>query len=139
MDLKIFTDGGARGNPGPAAIGVVIKPENGGEIRFSQYIGNTTNNVAEYTGVLKAFEYLLHATRKEERGRVHFFLDSQLVTQQLKGIYKVKEVHLKQIKQQVEEKIIEWGSEVTFSHIPREKNSYADALVNRELDKQQKI
>jgi ribonuclease HI len=116
--IKIFTDGGARGNPGPAALGVYICNQKDEEIfSVGKYIGETTNNVAEYSAVLEAFLWLREKNIQEE---VRFFLDSELVCRQLNGIYKVKNAAL--------------GLKVTFSHIPRELNKKADRMVNIALD-----
>lgn len=130
MRLAINTDGGARGNPGPAAIGVVIKNEKG-DVLFSagKYIGETTNNQAEYQAVIFALE------KAHELGGtdLHFNLDSELVVKQLKGEYKVKNQDLAVQFM----KIWNWRSKfksVEFKHVYREKNKEADTLVNTALD-----
>lgn len=142
MKYIIHTDGGARGNPGPAAIGVVIK---GGKTNtlaeYGVMIGETTNNVAEYTAVISALDYLndhlasypqnSHPTPLE----INFFLDSLLVVNQLNGIFKVKEPHLRQLLLKVHELLQLIGGQVTFTHIPRAQNYLADRLVNAALDK----
>jgi ribonuclease HI len=130
--IKIFTDGGARGNPGPAALGVYICNQKDEEIfSVGKYIGETTNNVAEYSAVLEAFLWLREKNIQEE---VRFFLDSELVCRQLNGIYKVKNAVLLGFLQKI--KVIEaaLGLKVTFSHIPRELNKKADRMVNIALD-----
>ncbi|MCX8009420.1 MAG: ribonuclease HI family protein, partial [Patescibacteria group bacterium] len=83
----MYTDGGSRGNPGPAAIGIVINYPNKKREIIGKYIGVTTNNVAEYTAVLEGLRYL---KTKPYRNEIHIFLDSELVQRQLSGIYKVK-------------------------------------------------
>jgi ribonuclease HI len=130
--LTIHTDGGARGNPGPAAVGVVI--ENGKDLvtSFGKKIGETTNNVAEYEAVKVALEYLKKAGSRG--GELHFYLDSQLVVQQLSGIYKIKKAHLKNLFDAIKLLEKEVGESVTYTHIPREENSEADRLVNQALD-----
>ncbi|MFA5030007.1 MAG: ribonuclease HI family protein [Patescibacteria group bacterium] len=127
--ITIYTDGGARGNPGPAAIGVVFM--NGAEIveEYKEFIGDTTNNQAEYRAVLAALDIAA------EKGYTHldFFLDSQLVAEQLNRNYKVKEKGLQQLFLEAWNKI-QGFTKVTFSFIPREKNTEADRLVNEALD-----
>lgn len=131
--LNIYCDGGARGNPGPAAIGVVILNEAGSLIgKTGRFIGETTNNIAEYSAVIEAFELLKknYLTAKE----LHFYLDSLLVVSQLNGIYKIKKANLKILfnKIKVYEKYLD--SKITYINIPRAKNSAADAIVNSTLD-----
>jgi len=128
----IYCDGGARGNPGPAAIGVVVRNADHKLVaQTSHKIGNTTNNVAEYTAVLAGLKWALE---NAESADLEFFLDSELVIRQLKGEYKIKAPKLKDLFHQVREKIISLGIEPTFYHILRSKNSEADKLVNQALD-----
>lgn len=129
--IKVFTDGGSRGNPGEAAIGVVIKKDNKAAKEFGKKIGIATNNIAEYTAVLEA---LVFAKKNIDFGEADFFLDSELVVRQLNGIYKVKDKNLKKIFLKIRQLISESGAGVTFSHITREKNERADKLVNNALD-----
>lgn len=134
MKIIIHTDGGARGNPGPAAIGIVIQDDQGGMDTYKQTIGHTTNNIAEYTAVLKSIEFLRkkYGTCEVE---VEYLLDSELVVKQLRGEYKVKNEELKKIHQQIRSEHAKFN-QVKYSHIPREKNKEADALVNAALDSQ---
>lgn len=151
--LIINTDGGARGNPGPAGIGVVIKTETGEILqKISQKIGETTNNVAEYTAVIKALEWMrANATTPVERlpfarstssphgvastGQVfQFYLDSTLVVNQLNGLFKVKDAKLKELLLKVRILEQEVGGKIYYSSIPREKNMEADVLVNEALN-----
>ena len=128
--LSVYTDGGARGNPGPAAIGVVVKGEQGKIIHeFGRTIGETTNNVAEYQAVIAALEWIKTRPRQE----INFYLDSTLVVHQLKGEWKIKQDHLKPLAGEVHR--LEAGLSITYTAIPREQNIRADALVNRALDK----
>jgi ribonuclease HI len=147
MKLIIHTDGGARGNPGPAAIGVVIEDVN--EVgpstssgrasktqelaQFGKRIGETTNNVAEYTGVLEALLWVKENI-KEPMDDTKFFLDSTLVVNQLNGLYKVKESHLRELFTKVRLLEQEIGGQVKYFYIPREQNSRADFFVNKALD-----
>ena len=129
--LSVFTDGGARGNPGPAAVGVVIKDDKGKLIhQFGRTIGETTNNVAEYQAVISALEWIKTQARPE---KVSFYSDSTLIVHQIKGEWKIKEAHLKQLVDQVHR--LEDNLTTSYTVIPREKNFNADALVNRALDK----
>jgi len=136
--LIINTDGGSRGNPGPAAIGVVIKATSSdGKVvnnELSECIGVATNNVAEYMAVLKALEWCKENNFKNSE--IEFNLDSMLVVEQLNQRFKLKNEGLKPLFWQIREHILELGGRVSFAHIPREKNKEADALVNMALDKE---
>jgi len=134
MELRVFTDGGARGNPGPAAVGFLVQKEGKTVKRFAQYIGETTNNVAEYTAVIKALEWLV-ANSKWRIDKIVFFLDSKLVASQLNGLYKIKDYKLRNLVVKARELEREIGGNVCYRHIPREKNREADSLVNSVLDK----
>ncbi|MEK7065576.1 MAG: ribonuclease HI family protein [Patescibacteria group bacterium] len=132
MKLIIHTDGGARGNPGPAAIGVVIEEEKERKkiAEFGKKIGETTNNVAEYTAVIEA----LRRIKSMEVSEIDFFLDSVLVVNQLNGTFKVKNMKLRELLMQVRTLEEENGGVIRYRAIPREKNRRADFLVNRALD-----
>ncbi len=131
--LIIYTDGGARGNPGPAAIGVVISNDAGAELkRVGQYIGETTNNQAEYQALIEALKQA--AVLGAERLVCH--LDSELVVRQLQGQYKIKEPTLQSLAQEALRLMTKF-EQVQFQHIPREKNKLADQLVNEALDNRQ--
>lgn len=134
MKITIHTDGGARGNPGPAAIGIVINDDTGAHHTYSQTIGHTTNNVAEYAAVLQSIKVLAekYGTCEVE---VEYLLDSELVVKQLRGEYKVKNEDLKKIHQQIKLEHAKYTS-VSYSHVPRSQNKEADALVNAALDSQ---
>ncbi len=129
--IKIYTDGGSRGNPGPSASGFVIYDADDKTIvRSASYIGVTTNNQAEYISIRNALQYACKLSPKE----VHAFMDSQLVINQLNGIYKVKNQDLWPIYKAVKDLSAKLPK-ITFSHVPRENNKVADALVNESLDK----
>lgn len=131
MKLIIHADGGARGNPGPAAIGVVIEEESGKKVEeFGKRIGETTNNVAEYVAVLEA----LRNIKGIEATEIDFFLDSVLVVNQLNGKFKVKDSKLRDLLMNVRMLEQEVGGTVQYCVVPREKNRRADFLVNRALD-----
>lgn len=135
-DIIIFTDGGARGNPGPAAVGAVI--QDGAEKvlkEFGEYIGETTNNMAEYEALvraLKAAKELFGAELREKKIEVR--MDSELVVRQLEGKYKVKEPNLKNQFAKIASMRLEDVPNISFVYIPREKNARADKLVNAALD-----
>jgi len=141
MDKRITvnTDGGARGNPGPAACAFVIRSE--GEILFkdSKFLGKATNNQAEYQGVVMALRYLSENASSFSGMEIVFILDSQLVARQLAGEYKTKSPDLKNLlanAKLLERKI---KAKIFYTVTSREKNKYADFLVNEELDGQEKI
>ena len=132
----IYTDGGARGNPGPAATGVVILDSQKAEIKkTSKYLGKATNNQAEYLALIHGLELIVElAESLLENIEIQAHLDSELIVKQLKREYKVKNQGLKPLFEQVNKLSLPFGK-ITFIHIPREKNTKADALVNQELDK----
>lgn len=145
MKLIIHTDGGARGNPGPAAVGVVIekqqetrdnKQETITLCKFGKRIGETTNNVAEYTAVIEALAYLRNnpIIQLSNNPIIQFYLDSNLVVQQLSGVFKVKDSHLRKLFFDVRMLEHEVGGVVSYTYVPREQNRRADFLVNQALD-----
>lgn len=128
--LTIYTDGGARGNPGPAAIGFIIYDGHSRVLKsFGMFIGVSTNNQAEYKALIKALE----AAWDLRANQVKCYLDSELVVKQLQGIYKVKETYLKPLAAKALALTAKFN-QVDFAHIPREKNKQADQLVNKALD-----
>lgn len=127
----LYTDGGARGNPGPAAIGVVVCDESGKELkRLGKVIGKTTNNQAEYTALIAGLDEAIILGADE----VICHLDSELVVKQMQGLYKVREPGLQGLAPQVFRRIAKFKN-AQFVHVPREKNKLADKLVNQALDK----
>ena len=134
----IHTDGGARGNPGPAAIGVVIQKSDGGLKReYCEYIGETTNNEAEYRAVIFALKKLKQLIGKNDtsRAKVEVHLDSELLERQMKGHYKIMDKNLQNLFLEIWNLKVDFG-EVIFKHIPREDNHGADKLANAALDKE---
>jgi ribonuclease HI len=127
--VKVNCDGGSRGNPGPSALGVVITTK-GGQIieEFGEYLGEQTNNYAEYSAVIKALEKLRDLNILD----ADFYLDSELIVKQLNGVYKVKHENIKPLNAAVNELLS--GMNVTFTHVYRKDNKEADALVNEVLD-----
>lgn len=126
---RLFTDGGARGNPGQAAIGGVIYLGDKKIAIFSEYIGETTNNQAEYAALIKGLEVALVNKIKE----LNCYLDSELVVKQLNKEYKVKEASLAKIFVKAWNLALQF-KKITFTHVPRGLNKEADALVNKALD-----
>ena len=129
--LTIYADGGARGNPGPASIGVVILDQRGNAVEeISRHIGETTNNQAEYQALIAAL------TKAKELGarELEVFLDSELVVKQLNREYRVKDKDLAPLFVSVYNLSLGF-KKVVFKHISREKNQLADKLVNLALDK----
>jgi ribonuclease HI len=133
-ELVIYCDGGARGNPGPAAIGaVVLDPSTDPPTRLatvSETIGVATNNVAEYRALVAGLE----AAREFPARRVRVRADSQLLVRQLECRYKVKQAHLRPYYEQARALLAEY-EDVDLAHVPRENNTEADALVNAALDR----
>lgn len=132
----MFTDGGSRGNPGPAGIGIFI--ETLGE-KYGEYIGETTNNVAEYAALifgLKKLKALLGKDRAK-RAEVECYLDSELVVKQINHEYKLKEEYIQKNFIEIWNLMLDFKN-VRMIHIPREKNKVADALVNQALDAREK-
>ena len=130
MRLVVNVDGGARGNPGPAAIGVVLRGEDGEVVAdAAEPIGAATNNVAEYRALIRGIEMAAErgATELELRG------DSELVVKQIRGEYRVKDAGLKPLHAEARSKLSAFDR-WTFTHVRREQNAEADALVNQALD-----
>lgn len=129
--LEIYTDGGARGNPGPAAIGVVV----GGKA-YGEYIGETTNNVAEYKALIFALKKATALLGKEKAKAtdIQCNMDSELIINQMNGVYKIKNADLQPLFIEVWNLRQDFKS-VRFTHIPREENKLADKMVNEALDK----
>ncbi len=134
--LNIFTDGGARGNPGPSAIGVYIENEKGEEVAaIGKKIGTATNNAAEYKAVIEAFLWIVENKERFPKDMIfNFYLDSLLVCSQIKGLFKVKNADLRTYLFEIRELEAEIKNPIFYTHIPREKNKKADALVNKALD-----
>lgn len=131
MKAILHTDGGARGNPGPAAIGVVLESPDSdwSTVSIAETIGESTNNVAEYRALIRGLE--------EARARgvvdVSCFLDSELVVRQLTGVYRVRDARLRALFERV--LVLARGfHQVTYASVSRKKNHAADALVNQALD-----
>lgn len=132
MKLTTYTDGGARGNPGPAATGIVIKNSAGKILAaYGEYLGIQTNNYAEYFALLTALKHAKTLGARE----VDCVLDSELVVKQMQGVYKVKEPTLQKLFIQVYNAAQQF-KKVSYRHTRRENNQAADAEVNKILDSQ---
>ncbi|MFH1046915.1 MAG: ribonuclease HI family protein [Patescibacteria group bacterium] len=130
--LIAHTDGGARGNPGPAGLGVLIEDEDGQTVlEHSRYLGETTNNQAEYAAVIDALQHAKDLGAEE----VDVYLDSELVVKQLSGEYRVKDPGLAQQYLKVHNLRCAFHK-TTFTHIRREMNKRADRLANDAMDRQ---
>lgn len=128
-DMTIYTDGAARGNPGPAAYAYVLKQPGQADVEANGTLGETTNNVAEYTALVRALDH----ARKLGARRVRIHSDSELMVRQMQGAYKVNNDALRQLFE--EARVLVRGFEhVSFDHIRREANSRADKLCNEALD-----
>lgn len=133
--IKIYTDGGSRGNPGPSASGIILLDENDKVlVDKGVYLGITTNNQAEYMALKLALE---EATKLGAR-EVQVFMDSMLVVNQMKGIFKIKNRDLWPIHDAIKQLAAGFGK-ITFNQVPRELNKLADTAVNRALDEQLKL
>lgn len=137
--LILYTDGGSRGNPGPAAIGVVFADERGRTAKsYGKAIGKRTNNEAEYAAVLFALEKAraLYGKAGVKAMDVEVRMDSELVARQLGVEYKIEEERLWPFFMKIWNARLDYGR-LTFRHVPREQNREADRIVNEELDREQ--
>ena len=134
--IIIYTDGGARGNPGPAGIGAVIADEKGKTLKeISEYIGEATNNFAEYEALIRAFEAARELFGEKLKDMaIEVRMDSELIVRQMQGAYKVKEPALKEQFARVGQ-LVGALQNISFTHVTREKNAHADELVNDAIDK----
>jgi len=129
MAIEVYIDGAARGNPGPAGIGVIIKDGPKVVQEIGAYIGKTTNNVAEYLSLIRGLEETII------RGytSASFFSDSELLVKQLNGEYKVKHENLVPLHYHVLT-LVDRMKDFSIKHVPREKNEHADKLANEGID-----
>lgn len=131
--LKIYCDGGARGNPGPAAAAFVVEKKGKVIFKNTKFLGKATNNVAEYSAVLLAMKWLSKFSDKT-LDEVRFVLDSELVAKQLAGLFKIKNENLISLYFSVKEEEKKIPLRISFAAVPRNKNRLADLLVNMTLD-----
>lgn len=129
-EVILYIDGASRGNPGPAAYAVVVESSDGSRLAgFSRCLGEATNNVAEYHGLLAALEFTL----KNDYRRIQVRTDSELLALQIKGVYRVKSPGLKPLHDMARRMIARLES-FSIRHVPREQNGEADRLANQALD-----
>lgn len=131
--LNIYIDGAAKGNPGPAGIGVLIYKDGAVIKKVAQFIGKTTNNVAEYSAFICALKEAIDINAKE----LKVWTDSQLLCRQIKGEYKVRHINLKPLFEEAKT-LINCFSSFQIYHINREKNRDADGLANKAIKDSQK-
>lgn len=132
--FTIFCDGGARGNPGPAAIAFVVIADGKTIYKFAKAIGKATNNVAEYQAVIEALKWLKNKSPiTNYQSPITFFLDSQLIVNQLRGFYKIKDAKLRNLIIKIRGLEQEIGGKIFYHLVPRAKNQLADSLVNQIL------
>lgn len=130
MKAKLYADGGSRGNPGPAAYGAVLLDEHGNTLReISAFLGSSTNNVAEWSGLIAGLEAALELGVDD----IDVRLDSELVVRQLSGAYRVKQPHLIPLHAKAKS-LLRKFAQSDVAHVRRESNKEADALVNQVLD-----
>ena len=135
MNVRVFTDGGARGNPGPAGLGAVIQNASGKVLEaFGEYLGETTNNQAEYRAMIAALERAKALGATE----VDAFADSELLVKQLHRVYKVKNAGLAPLFIRIWN-LAQSFERCTFRHIPREQNREADRMVNAAIDRRGRV
>lgn len=137
--IIIYTDGGSRGNPGEAALGVVIKNTRGEVIKkYGESIGIATNNIAEYSAVSFALQKVkqLFGKEKTKKLEIEIRMDSELAVRQLSGEYKIENEDLQKFFMRIWNLKIDFNK-IVFKHIPREENKEADAMVNQALDQKQ--
>ncbi len=133
--IKIYTDGGSRGNPGQAAIGVyIVNSKNKELVKIGKKIGEATNNVAEYSAVLEGLMWVLANKDKHDISEAHFYMDSQLAYSQILGLFKVKNERIRDFIFKIRQKETELGIPIFYNHILRERNKNADQMVNLALD-----
>jgi ribonuclease HI len=134
--IIMFTDGGSRGNPGPSGIGVYMETL---DKKFGEYIGNKTNNEAEYEALtfgLKKVKSIIGKARSKQT-EIKCFLDSELIVKQLNHKYKLRDERIQKYFVEIWNLALDF-KKVSYSHIPREKNKIADEMVNKALDAREK-
>lgn len=134
--LIVHTDGGARGNPGPSAIGVFVKKDEQTLLEQSAFLGVQTNNEAEYWGFKKSLEWISQFLGDKSIEGIEWRLDSMLVVEQLNKKWKIKEERLRVFANEIWSELAKLSVPYKITHVPRAQNSQADALVNQCLDSQ---
>lgn len=135
--IKVFTDGASKGNPGPGGIGINICDEENNELgTYKKYIGETTNNYAEYSAIIASIEVI--KTLNYDYNFIGFFSDSELMVKQLTGSYKIKHEQMKILSAQFWEKVKQLNKQFTINYIPRTENKIADRLANEAIEEYRK-
>lgn len=134
MSITIFTDGGARGNPGPAGAGGVVLKDGEEVAVVSKFLGTQTNNWAEYEALVLTLEAARDVFGGEITELVTVYMDSELIVKQMRGEYKVKDAALKKQNMKVHELANAHFPRITFEHVRREDNTRADELANEAMD-----
>lgn len=130
MVLKVFTDGGSKGNPGPSSIGMVFYLDGKKVFHHHESIGVATNNDAEYTALIRALEFIVKDHKEKGIEKVQFHSDSSLMVNQVNGLFKVKNGKIKEYILKIRGLEQEAGIPLTYTYVPREQNKEADLLVN---------
>lgn len=136
MTVVAFTDGASRGNPGESGIGILMKDETGKVlVSLSDYIGTATNNIAEYTALIKCLEI----AQETKCARLIVHSDSELMVRQVQGSYKVKDKGLKKLFADVQKKLASAPYKFEIKHVAREENGEADDLANRGINLKRRV
>lgn len=132
MVLQIYTDGGSKGNPGPASVGVAFFLDGVKVDTYREDIGHATNNEAEYTALIRALELVLKSSKLQALGfkKIAIHSDSRLMVNQVNGLWKIKEARLRDYVFKIRSLEAEIGLPISYKDIPREQNTVADDLVN---------
>ena len=134
MNLDVYTDGGACGNPGPAGFGLVINSGSDTLFQQSQFLGVKTNNEAEYLGFIAALNWIRDNITRYPIKSIRFHSDSQLMVRQMQGVYKVKAGNIRPLYNQAQDLLSRINLPVQFNHVPRGQNQLADKLANVAMD-----
>jgi len=133
LEADLYVDGGSRGNPGPSGVGIVILDTNSQKtiVEKSIFIGHTTNNAAEYSGLIHG----LQIAQQYGIARINIFMDSMLIINHIKGVYKVRNSRLEPLYKRVQELLKLFGDGYNIEHIERTKNARADKLANEAINR----
>lgn len=135
MQLSVYTDGGSRGNPGISGLGVVIYDNTKKIIvQISKFIGVKTNNEAEYLALIEALTWIQNHQSEFPVSQINFYSDSQLLTRQMRGVYKIKAANIKPLHQVALSLVRALNASYTFNEILRDQNYLADSLANQAMD-----